>query len=67
LHIISPQDGNNKKNEDKTVWLSKFNPTNNVLEMKTLKWQNGDNIDTHNSCKWYDIESSKLAKLVELN
>ncbi len=29
-----------------------LNPPNNVLEMKTLKWQDGDNIDIHNTWKW---------------
>ncbi len=49
------------------VWLSKFNPTNNVLEMNTLEQQDGDNIDTHNTWKWYDIDSGKLANLIDLN
>jgi hypothetical protein len=38
------------------------------LEMKTLKWQHGDNIDTHNNTwKWYDIDNGKQANLVDLN
>jgi hypothetical protein len=37
------------------------------LKWKPSSGQDGDNIDTHNTWKWYDIDSSKLENLVDLN